>query len=273
MQYIFETFSSVAEFINTLASRPTCPGADNDSHTGSVRFTTTESYEAATRLALYGDRDSAGKVQTSIKKMRAGQTSSEQRAQARVRRTVVGSRPCVPAAVIGHPCSMYRRDTVHVSRPVVTVYYSISACGGVDASRLADVGARLSEAIQSVERSGVRVNLYIGNTSSAGSQTIGTFVRVKDSAKDFDLLRMAYGIVNPSFFRRHWFRWVETKPELNQSRWAGGYGRPLDSEGERNIEKEMRERAVKFDQFFTFYRIEGKTAEELAKIMLGQAKL
>lgn len=269
-QYIFESFDSVARFIDIINSRPvkqewgyTQSTADDES------WTTTKSYEEASDLALYGDRKAADKVEQSIKKLRADKASREERVQSRVVRSVVGSRPCVPAAVMGHPASMYRRLTTKVKKPVVTIYYSISMHGGTDAKILADAGAKMTEAILTIERSGVRVNLYAGNTSCTDSQSIGAFVRIKDSSKDFDLLRMAYPLINPSFFRRHWFHWAETKNELNTKEWRCGYGRPLYSSEEKKTLSKMKENRIKCDFLFTTSNVLEMTAEEIANRVLG----
>ena len=271
MQYIFESFDSVASFIKTIDERPVKEGwGYQTSQSDDEYWTMTKSYEEATGLALYGDKKSASKVAKSIKKIRDAKTGYEERAQNKIKRSVIGSRPCVPAAVMGHPCSMYRRNVIKVERPVVYVYYSISMHVGTSAEVLADAGAKMAEAIQTVERSGVRVNLYAGNTSCTRSQSIGCFVRIKDSAKDFDLLRMAYALVNPSFFRRHWFHWAETKEELITSEWRRGYGRPLYSNEEKETFDKMKENRIKCDYLFTTGNVENMTADEIANKILGK---
>lgn len=273
-QYIFESFASVAAFIGTIDARPAKEGWGHltSQETGSYaeNWTGTESYGDASKLALYGDKKSAEKVEKSIKKLRAGNTNTEARAQNKVKRSVIGSRPCVPAAIIGHPCSMYRRHVIKVNRPVVTVYYSVSMCGGTRANVLEDAGAKMAEAIQTVERSGVRVNLYVGNTSSTKTQSIGCFVRVKDSAKDFEVLRMAYALVNPSFFRRHWFHWAETKEVLKTEEWRRGYGCPLNENEEKQTLQKMRENNIKCDYLFTTSNICNMSADDIAEKILGK---
>lgn len=270
MQYIFEKFDSVAQFIKTIDERPHKKDWYNeDSHTGSEDFTGTESYEAATKLAVCGDNVSAAKVAKNIKKLRSEKAKTEQRVQRSIIRTVAGSRPCVPAAVIGHPCSMYRRKDYKVNKPVVSVYYSVSMSGGTDAAVLVEAGAKMAEAIQIVERSGVRVNLYVGNTSRTSSQLSCCFVRVKDSAKDFELLRMAYPVVNPSFFRRHWFRWCETKESLKTREWRDGYGRPLRTKEEESEALKNIRNNDKCDFLFTTRNVVTSSAEDIAKEILG----
>lgn len=272
MQYIFETFSSVANFISTINGREVSKGwGCLSSQTGDSRFTMTDSYDAANELALYGDKASAEKVSDSLKLLRAESPFMEKRAQTKIVKSIIGSRPCVPAAILGLPNSMYRRNTVKVARPVVCVFYSVSMSGSTDASILASAGAKMAEAIQIVERSGVRVNLFVGNTSRTSSQAIAAFVKIKDSAKDFDLLRMAYALVNPSFFRRHWFHWAETKHDLITSEWKFGYGRPLNhGSEEQKMFEAIKKQNIKCDRFFTTSNIQHMTADEIAKNILSK---
>lgn len=265
MKYIVETFESVNEFCRELNKRPACKGAGCSSTYGSEHFTMTKNYEQADEFARCGDRDSLSKINASFSKLYNGKHEWEQRTQVRVHRSVVGTRPCVPAAIMGHPQAMFRKDKMQTKRPVVDVFYNIGACGDIAAERLADFGVKVVEAVRSVERSGVRVNLYAGNCSRAGEQGSVVFVRIKDSSHDLDLLRMAYPIINPSFFRRHWFRWVETKPELSQSRWSSGYGRSVDESEEVEFFKELKKpNAV----FISFYGDNKKTSKQLADKIL-----
>lgn len=275
MKYFIESFASVANYITEINSRTVQDGMKEYSHTGSEDFTGTASYEAATDLALYGDRESMAKVQQSILRLRKDNAHTEQRAQSRVTRTVVGSRPCVPAAVMGHPCSMYRRHSVRVNKPVVTVYYAMTANGATSTITIMEVGAKVAEAVQIAERSGVRINLYAGDIAvqESAKQATAVFARIKDAAKDFDLLRMAYVLINPSYLRRHGFRWTETTPGLKANYWADGYGHVPSREVEQAIEKELKTRQAKCDVFLSFANIRSRSAQEIANIIVGGASL
>ena len=275
MQYVYETFSSIAEFITKIGDRQTCAGMQEAAlEVNSFRddFTGTHTYDDATQLALYGDRDSMKKVQTCTTKMKAERKTSEQRTQNRVVRCVAGSRPCVPAAILGQPNSMYRRKNNKVSRPVVNVFYNMAASCSVDAEEIVRAGAKLAQAIQIVERSGVRVNLFAGSAGTTHGQVGTMYIKIKDSAKDFDLLRMSYILINPSFLRRHYFRWVETKSELNAKHWGCGHGRPLDENELKNLQTEMKQKNIKCDCFISNEELRGgrSGAEDIAKKILGK---
>lgn len=272
MRYIIETFDSVASFVNTINSRDRVQGSSRSSTQNDFDFTGTMSYDEANSLALYGDKKSAEKINASFRKLKLD-SNHEQRAQAKVKRSPVGSRPCVAAALQGHPNSMYRRTKVMVKKPICTIYYNMSASACEEQEDIADAGAKLAEVIQTIERSGVRVNLYVGNISRTDSEQTFVFAKVKDSMKDFNLLRMSYALINPSYFRRHWFHWVETCKQITASKWSCGYGRPLfESDEYKDAEQIMRNKGVKFDAFVYYYQIRSKSVDEIIELITGGKK-
>lgn len=273
MQYIYETFGSIAEFIAKIGDRKTAAGMREKSLDVSAyrdEFTGTHTYQQATDLALYGDVESMKKVHSCVTKLKAQSNTNEQRTQNKVVRCVAGSRPCVPAAILGQPNSMYRRMTNKVNRPVVNVFYNMAAGFTVSAEGIIAAGAKLAQAIQIVERSGVRVNLFAGSSGTTHGQTSMMYIKIKDSSKDFDLLRMSYILINPSFLRRHYFRWIETKNELNANHWSTGYGRPLMENELKNLHEEIQKRA-KCDFLISNEEMRGCiSAEQIAKRILGK---
>lgn len=275
MQYIYETFGSIAEFVTKVGDRKTVAGMDESSlEVNSWRddFTGTHTYDEATRLALYGDGESMKKVQACTTKMRVEYKTTEQRTQNKIIRCVAGSRPCVPAAIFGQPNSMYRRMNNKVSKPVVNVFYNMAASCSVGADEIVYAGAKLAQAIQIVERSGVRVNLFAGSAGTTHGQVGTMYIKIKDSAKDLDLLRMSYVLINPSFLRRHYFRWIETKSELNARHWGSGHGHPLNTNELKALQNDMKQKNIKCDCFISNeeLRVGGVDAEDIAKKILGK---
>ena len=265
---IYEQFESLAKMCGALNTRPTCKDAGNASHEGEDTghgkdWSGTDTYEEADILMKYGDKESLSLINTATKRIKAKANNTEERVQAKVRRSVVGSRPCVPHAINGHPLSMYRRTTVHVSKPVINVYYSRSAMCNVEAEDMALAGAKVIEAIKIVERSGVRINLYVGAVLESSRESVVIFARAKDSDKDVDFARMAYPFVNPAFFRRHVFRYIETKRELTQDAWNCGYGHRA---GNEKILFEAGNKD-KSSVFLSYYQIKSMSSEQIAELI------
>ena len=49
-------------------------------------------------------------------------------------------------------------------------------------------------------------------------------MNIKEYRQPFNLLKIAYPLAHVSFFRRHGFRYLETLPEMKNSKFVSGYG-------------------------------------------------
>ena len=80
-------------------------------------------------------------------------------------------------------------------------------------------------------------------------------VRIKDSGKYLDTLRIAYPLVNPSFYRRHVFGYMERLKGFNLDR---AYGKIVH-------EDTCKEHLPINACYLSYYFCSGKTEEEIAK--------
>lgn len=271
--YCIERFDGLNALCDALNNREKCNGAGNSSNDGSYDFTRTESYKEADHLAKVGDKENAEKVNQQIRTMKREGYQQQQRAVTKVRRSVVGSRPCVAAAIMGHPMSMYRTHKVNQPKKVVNVFYSVTASCGVSTQSMIEVGTKVTEAIRAIERSGVRVNLYVGDVSQKNKERAGFFVKIKDSSKDMDVTRMAYALIHPSFLRRHGFRWTETCKEINAPEWACGYGRTLEGHSQwREVVAYMNSVGWNVGAMIDFYSEKYSTVEQIVEHIMHPAK-
>lgn len=274
-QYITERFSGLNDFCNAMNQRPMIKGASKASiQTGKDRleFTETHDYEEAEHIARTGDRKHADMIKEAKFQTRKKGGQWEQRNVPKVVRSVVGQRPCVPATLTGHPLNMYKRVVTKVDTPVLNLYYSYAPSCGVSTEEAVSVGTKVTEAIRSIERSGIRVNLYAGMILEAGNQRISVFTKIKDSSKDMDIVRMAYPLIHPSYFRRHMFRWVETREELDRNLWNGGYGRVITDTGKTQSEfvEQMNKDGWNVGAFLSFYSERHANVEQIVEHVLQQ---
>lgn len=266
-----DIFNSVSEYVTTINERPRVEGAYKCSEREGDSWRGTETYDEANTLALGGDENAASLIGNELSKVSA-ESKVQYQQRTKVSRSVVGSRPCVAAAVLGHPLSMYRRKTLHVKKPIVTLVYTIGASGSVSGEHLAEVGAKIATAIRNAEHSGVKINLYVGDGSVDYGEIAASYVKIKNSEKDFNLLRMSYPFANAAFLRRHWFRWLETTP-INWAKWGSGYGCPIyhDPEAKKKLEAELSSR-IRFDVHLTFADADRYSIIELTKMIMQGGK-
>lgn len=190
------------------------------SRTNTEKFTTTSSYEEAADLLKFGDAKNAGRLSAGVSVPGAVTESI----RARRVRCVAGSSVNVAAALAGRPKSMYKLVRRSVPAKVVNIAYNANIPYTVPASEIVRVASRLASVLLSLEKSGYQVNLYSAVAVYKDSEAVGLFVRVKSAGQYLDVTRLAYCLVNPSFLRRSFFRFVETLPGLSEPGWVGSYG-------------------------------------------------
>ena len=261
---IFNKFNSVEEFSNWLQVTPqTAKGKEfNNSNEISdywTKFTGTESFDEAQNLLKYGDKVNADKITATIRKIKAQGKGNETRNS--LYNSPCGFMPIVPKVLAGEPNNMLAiKKQAYRSTKVINIIYSMSCSGSVPAVEILNNSAKLVEVICQLEKNGYRVNLYAGDNARFKKQDTHTafIIKLKDSGKYLDPLKIAYPLVNPSFLRRHAFRWLETFPKFDA---RGDYGGAMNGEQFRGFMKDKFKNAV----ILSFYDICGKDTKEIAK--------
>lgn len=224
-------------------------------------FCGTESYQAASNLLRHGDDTNAKKINAGLTKVKAHTANAGTRPQ--MYTSQAGFLPCVPKAIAGIPTNMYNRKLVAFKNSkVLTIIYSNTALCDVSADEICAVSVNLVNAIMSAEKSGYRVNLYILYESRKHSERLVGLVKIKDSGAYLDKKKLAYPLVNPSMLRRHFFRFLETRPELSDKKWPDGYGTNFSDE---DTEKILKDNNFKYDYYFSFYSVRNLSSEEICK--------
>lgn len=267
-------FDSVGAFASFLDHEPIRPlfAAHPASVKSSASFAGSASFEAASDLLRYGDKENA-------QKLFAGHVSvSVLGSDLRPRRvaSVAGFVPNVPAYLRGLPLNMYATEKTRVQSKVLNICYCPTASAHVAAAELVAAGAAVASAVLSLEKSGYSVNLYAGfvsittgRRSSRGrvlSESASAFVRIKSAGAYMDKNLLAYPLVNPSFLRRHIFAYIERCPGLTLPRWPDGYGRPGSDSEHEEIFNASGLRGV----CLTFYGVRGLDSSDICKKILSR---
>ena len=114
--------------------------------------------------------------------------------------------PIVPKVLAGDPNNMLAiKKQAYRSTKVINIIYSMSCSGSVPATEILNNSAKLVEVICQLEKNGYRVNLYAGDNARFKKLDTHTafIIKLKDSGKYLDPLKIAYPLVNPSFLRHH----------------------------------------------------------------------
>ena len=257
---IFNKFDSVEQFSTWLQVTPqTAKGKEfNNSNEISdywTKFTGTESFDEAQALLKCGDKVNADKITATIRKIKAQGKGNATRNK--LYNSPCGFMPIVPKVLAGDPENMLAiKKQTYKSTKVINIAYNVA----VDCTRttedLIETAAKVANVIASLEKSGYRVNLY---AYSCGRDLRFNYyfllVKIKDSGKYLDTLRIAYALVNPSFYRRHVFGYMERLKGFNLNR---TYGKIVH-------EDTCKERLPINASYLSYYFCSGKTEEEIAK--------
>ena len=257
---IFNKFDSVEQFSNWLQVTPqTEKGKEyNDSIKNSFSFTGTESFEVAQNLLKYGDKENADKINATIRKIKAQGKGTETRNK--LYNSPCGFMPIVPKVLAGDPQNMLAiKKQRYNSTKVLNVVYNTTVHGSVKKENILNVAAKIANVIASLEKNGYRINLYVffaAKDCYKGKTEASCLIKVKDSGKYLDTLRIAYPLVNSSFLRRHLFAYLERLPEYVLE-YNYGYVASDD-----NAQKYI---PLQKYSYLSYYICSGKTEEEIAK--------
>lgn len=159
----------------------------------------------------------------------------------RTRSNVVGGVVSVSKYLRGEPKVFRQTYKTKLPNKTVRVVYDTCASGSNSADRLLASGLALVGVIMRLERSGYRVELYIGSAfaidrdAKGGGEIVGGFFKAKDYRQQINLRKLTFPIANPSMLRRIMFRYLETHPTLKSTSYNYGYGYPVDKTAARDV--------------------------------------
>ena len=263
---IFNKFNSVEEFSNWLQVTPQTEKGKELNRSMAIsemrtRFTGTQSFDEAQNLLKCGDKENADKITATIRKIKAQGKGNEIRNK--LYNSPCGFMPIVPKVLTGDPQNMLTiRKERYNSTKVLNIAYNVSIDCEVEAEEIIETAAKVANVIASLEQNGYRVNLYVYDCSKGLRNTISTLlIKIKDSGKYLDTLRIAYPLINPSFLRRHIFAYLER---------LKGYG--LSKYYSEVLNDNTAKRYLPINAcYLSFYLCKGKTEQEITK-MIENAK-
>lgn len=267
-KFLVQKFESVSAFHHYLASGTIQPAfAYPASVRGGKSFCGTENYEAADDLLLNGDKETAERINANgLAELR--KQIHRYAARRVVRPAVVGFAPHVPNFLAGTPNAMLAMSATRRKEKVITIVYNGIASWKETAAEIEKTAANVFAALLRIEAAGTRVNLYTCNVVWKNSQVVGAFTKIKNASKSFDVLRMVYPCVHPSYLRRHFFRYVEVTEGVGDY-FTSTYGHCADDEVTRSAVAACR---LDADCILSYVGCKGKNSDEIIKMIERGAK-
>ena len=251
----FTKYESVSSFLNALEKRPLnkmWSGAKKESEGTTrhhVEFTTTTCIESADYLFKYGDKSNYEKIKRVADKISVKGTGTRQKR--RVKASMVGCVPHIGNYLAGDPNNMINivKERISSSK-VVNILYNPTVAWHVSANDIIEAGVKILSKIKAMESQGYRVNLYTLDICANRSRTeyVACAIRIKASDQYTDPMKLAYPLVNPSFTRRHGFKFIETESRITDRCFVSGYGAPITNEDQ--VRDMLKGQAIKVDFYY-----------------------
>lgn len=259
---IYNKFDTLEAFSNWLQSTPQTGNGRKFNKSVeisgfSAEFTGTKSFEVADNLLKFGDKENADKINATIRKIKA--QGNENNTRNKLYNSPCGFLPIVPKVLAGDPQNMLAiKKQRYNNTKVLNIAYNIAIDCTITTEETIETAAKVANVIATLEKNGYRVNLY---AYSCGRDIkynyYSLLVKIKDSSKYLDTLRIAYPLVNPSFYRRHIFGYME---RLKGFYLNATYGKIVHEDTCKNC---LPIKAT----YLSYYLCSDKTEEEIIKVI------
>lgn len=220
----------------------------------------TANYEDAQNLMMSGWHEGAARVRACMADHLSPKDGKK------VCNSVVGFAPNVPAYLCGAPACMISKKTTKTPRRVVSIVYNCAVPASVSASEIENAAATLFNVVAGLESSGVRVELWACSFSMDEdlniNNTVSMAVRIKTASQPFNLLKMVFPMVHPSFNRRFKFALIERIGVDSKFKYYGGV-----INNQNKMAAMAKEMGINANACFSFDTITGKTEKEISNMI------
>lgn len=270
MKYICETFNSIEQMITVLDKRSPnkiWEGKSQTSNDEGGGFLGTKTYADAVELIKKGWEDPVKELKTAQTALRVKANGST--LKTRPRNSVVGYAPCVPAAILGLPESMIATERTPQKIKAVSIIYCSDASAGTATKEFLKCGAVVLNIVNELELKGYRVRLVNEFTGAErDNEALISRVVLKDWRQPLDLKKITFPLAHSAMCRRFSFRYTETQPELRNTGWRPGYGRPIGSRGYAKVVEAYRKEGLLTDnEYYLNLQMVQKNDYDMQKVM------
>jgi len=224
-----EEFGSIGEFLSTIHSRSLNSVFDDGNELASQRkgradWSGTDDYPEALDLLEKGWSIEAQTLAKAVPIAQKTQMGASQRHKPVY--SVVGGQASVPRYLQGIPTNMIDRKAIPMKHKILVLNKSMTYAAKTNVERIRQEGIKTLRIIQTLEARGYRTKLFIVFSTTEGYETNAVRICIKRPEERLSLQKIAFPMVHPAMLRRIGFRWLETAPNLKDSKYRWGYGTP-----------------------------------------------
>lgn len=213
------TFENIIEVVkyNRETERTSFYKKNHKSDDSDYSFHKTYSYEEAEDLLLHGWDSMAERLTKKI-----GNVKCQNGYKNKTIYGVQGYQACVPRYLQGMPDSMVSNKRIATKQKVLNIVKDFGYSSATSTDTIEKESIKVLKAVNELELTGYRVNLYITFVSKSYDGYISVTIKIKNASQRMNIKQMAFPLVHPSMFRRIMFGLIERLPETKN--FGYGYG-------------------------------------------------
>lgn len=225
MKDFCEQFNSVMEFFNTVESRHVNKAFENEilySDFCPQRECSTKNFEEAKSLLFNGDFQNFEKIKQCEIKVKP--ISNEQKKI--IRRDYSGFLPSIPLYLQNNPKCMFSIKKEKIKSHIINIYINNTVPSYITSAKIVRFGAAISTLVNTLELKKMRVNIFLVYKTMVKKQNLTLIIKLKKAEAPLNRLAIAYPLINASFLRRNFTRWIERVPCEIREDFTKTYGSP-----------------------------------------------
>jgi len=235
-------FDSMLDFLQQLEKPVAHEGNSDLTGSDRLRFTGTENFNQAMQLASNGWPEGLEKIQRALDDIEALPA-----VEVLPVFDVCGEAFNLDAVLQGQPENMFYFMPQESNKPrIIQLGFNFSFHGGVSAETIIERGAAIASAVNDIEQTGIRVELYAYHATKQSRYHSSIFIKLKDADQPLELERVVFTAAHPSMLRRLWFRYAEQQKDFPE-RYQITYGRPCDPKDNHFTEAGFDDQMIKVD--------------------------
>jgi hypothetical protein len=185
---------------------------------------------------------------------------------------VVGDEVCVPAAIMGIPTCMRRKQYIRKKAKVIRLVVVTGMPHYVTAEDIAKAGANIAIAAKEIERRGNRVEINMAKILETERSNEGCVVatKIKNADQPFDLKRIGFPLCCPAMPRWLMMSWIERADRIPDAGY--GHGTPAQHAwGNDAVDMIGKSLFGPHSVVIVQEGMENKNPEELANMIIEEA--
>lgn len=195
-------------------------------------------YESALEGLEYGTELYFDEFKKNVKKVKDFLSKNQKNKNSNYKNDRVGFLPIVPKVLQGNPINMINQDVKPKPFPTARIIIEKSNSASIKPEVMSEFYSIIFVLIEMLENRGVRCEVWTTINAYEGKEIESVNLKIKNYMQPLNIYKIQFPIIASDFLRRIGLRLTEINPDIQDSSWCFGYGKPLSC---MYSEKEIKE--------------------------------